>query len=179
MKADLIEKAYAVAKERFLAIGVDTDAVLARMSKPRLPLAILPEDGNLADRDFVASLVAGKGEIVPEESPDGAMADAVKGLTDTVASCSSVDARLARIWASVIMARRLQRNELQAQLEPKEKFGEYGDGGPRFERLALTDEVRWMPFGAVFDYFNLTHNVPVGEEYIQCIQKYEKELTSK
>ena len=31
MKADLIEKAYAVARERYAAIGVDTDAVLKQL----------------------------------------------------------------------------------------------------------------------------------------------------
>jgi L-rhamnose isomerase len=36
-----------------------------------------------------------------------------------------------------------------------------------------------MPFGAVYDYFNLKNNVPVGEEFIAAIQKYEKDVTSK
>ena len=47
------------------------------------------------------------------------------------------------------------------------------------ERLALMEEAKSMPFGAVFDYFNLKNNVPVGEEYIAAIQKYEKDVTSK
>ena len=38
MKADLIEKAYAVAKERYAAIGVDTDAVLDLLQKQQLSL---------------------------------------------------------------------------------------------------------------------------------------------
>ena len=33
MKAELIEKAYAVAKERYAAIGVDTDKVVAELEK--------------------------------------------------------------------------------------------------------------------------------------------------
>ena len=36
-----------------------------------------------------------------------------------------------------------------------------------------------MPFGAVFDYFNLKNGVPVGPEFIPEIEKYEKEVTSK
>ena len=41
------------------------------------------------------------------------------------------------------------------------------------------EEAKSMPFGAVFDYFNLKNSVPVGEEYIAAIQQYEKEVTSK
>ncbi len=41
------------------------------------------------------------------------------------------------------------------------------------------EEAKSMPFGAVFDYFNLKNNVPVGEEYIPAIQRYEQEVTSK
>ena len=47
------------------------------------------------------------------------------------------------------------------------------------ERLALMEEAKSMPFGAVFDYFNLKNNVPVGEEYIAAIQQYERDVTSK
>ena len=68
------------------------------------------------------------------------------------------------------------RSEL---LEPKELLRQYEDNGQYFERLALMEEAKSMPFGAVFDYFNLKNNVPVGEEYIACIQKYEQDVTSK
>ena len=36
-----------------------------------------------------------------------------------------------------------------------------------------------MPFGAVFDYFNLKNGVPVGEEFIPAIQQYERDVLSK
>ena len=64
-------------------------------------------------------------------------------------------------------------------MEPKQKLREYENNGQLFERLALMEEAKSMPFGAVFDYFNLKNNVPVGEEYIAAIQKYEQEITSK
>ena len=38
MKANLIEQAYAVAKERYAAIGVDTDAVLDQLQKQQISL---------------------------------------------------------------------------------------------------------------------------------------------
>ena len=36
-----------------------------------------------------------------------------------------------------------------------------------------------MPWNAVWDMFCLRNNVPVGEEFIAEIQKYEREVTSK
>ena len=41
------------------------------------------------------------------------------------------------------------------------------------------EEAKSMPFGAVFDYFNLKNNVPVGEEFIPAIQQYEKDELTK
>ena len=38
MKTDLIEKAYAVAKERYAAIGVDTDEAIALLEKQQISL---------------------------------------------------------------------------------------------------------------------------------------------
>lgn len=89
------------------------------------------------------------------------------------------DASINRIGAYIIGTRATQKCILQALLEPKAKLCEYEDNGQNFERLALMEEAKSMPFGAVFDYFNLKNNVPVGEEYIAAIQQYEKNVTSK
>ena len=89
------------------------------------------------------------------------------------------DASINRIGAYIIGTRATQKCLLQALLEPLAKLREYEDRGQHFERLALLEEAKSLPFGAVFDYFNLKNNVPVGEEFIPAIQKYEKEVTSK
>ena len=89
------------------------------------------------------------------------------------------DASINRIGAYIIGTRATQKCILQALLEPVAKLREYEDNGQFFERLALMEEAKSMPFGAVFDYFNLKNNVPVGEEYIPAIQRYEQEVTSK
>ena len=47
------------------------------------------------------------------------------------------------------------------------------------QRLALLEEAKTLPFGAVFDYFNYKNGVPVGEAFIASIEQYEKEVTSK
>ena len=89
------------------------------------------------------------------------------------------DASINRIGAYVIGTRATQKCLLQALLEPLDMLRKYEDNGQGFERLALLEEMKSLPFGAVYDYFNLKNNVPVGEEFIGKIQQYEKEVTSK
>lgn len=89
------------------------------------------------------------------------------------------DASIDRIGAYVIGTRATQKALLAAFLEPLDKLRQYEDEGKNFERLALLEEEKTLPFGAVYDYYNLKHNVPVGEEYIADIQKYEQDVTFK
>ena len=89
------------------------------------------------------------------------------------------DASINRIGAYIIGTRATQKCLLQALLEPLAKLRQYEDRGQHFERLALLEEAKSLPFGAVFDYFNLKNSVPVGEEFIPVIQDYEKNVTSK
>ena len=89
------------------------------------------------------------------------------------------DGAMNRIGAYVIGSRATQKCILSALLEPLAKLREYEAEGKSFQKLALLEEAKTLPFGAVFDYFNYKNGVPVGEEFIPCIEKYEKEVTSK
>jgi L-rhamnose isomerase len=89
------------------------------------------------------------------------------------------DASINRIGAYLIGTRATQKCLLQALLEPLDLLRQYEDKGQGFEILALMEEMKSLPFGAVYDYFNLKNNVPVGEEFIAKVQQYEKEVTSK
>ena len=89
------------------------------------------------------------------------------------------DASINRIGAYLIGTRATQKCLLQALLEPLDLLRHYEDKGQGFEKLALLEEMKSLPFGAVYDYFNLKNNVPVGEEFIAKVQQYEKEVTSK
>ncbi|MBP5637383.1 MAG: L-rhamnose isomerase, partial [Bacteroidales bacterium] len=89
------------------------------------------------------------------------------------------DAAINRIGAYVIGTRATQKCLLSALLEPLARLREYEDAGKGFQRLALLEEAKTLPFGAVFDYFNYKNNVPVGESFIPEIEKYEREVTSK
>lgn len=89
------------------------------------------------------------------------------------------DASINRIGAYVVGTRATQKCLLQAFLEPIGQLRSYEDADKGFERLALLEEAKSLPFGAVYDYFNLTSNVPVGEEFIPVIEQYEKDVLTK
>ena len=48
-----------------------------------------------------------------------------------------------------------------------------------FERLALLEEAKSMPWNTVWDMFCMRNGVPVGEEFIAGVEEYEAEVTSK
>jgi L-rhamnose isomerase len=89
------------------------------------------------------------------------------------------DASINRLGAYVIGIRATQKALLLALLEPLNMLREYEAGGRYFERLALLEEAKSLPWNAVWDYFCLKNNIPVGEDYIAEIQQYEKDVTSK
>ena len=89
------------------------------------------------------------------------------------------DASINRSGAYVIGSRATQKCLLQALLEPLHLLREYEAKGQGFERLALLEECKSLPWNAVWDMFCLKHGVPVGESFIAEVQKYEAEVTSK
>ncbi len=101
------------------------------------------------------------------------------GLNRAHVGLDYFDASINRIGAYIIGTRATQKCILSALLEPLAKLREYEAAGQGFQRLALLEEAKTLPFGAVFDYFNYKNGVPVGEDYIACIEQYEKEVTSK
>lgn len=89
------------------------------------------------------------------------------------------DASINRIGAYVTGTRAAQKAFLIALLEPTKKLVELEENEKYFERLAMLEELKIKPFGAVWDYYCLTNDVPAGESYISEVQKYEKEVLSK
>jgi len=89
------------------------------------------------------------------------------------------DASINRIGAYVVGVRATQKALLQALLEPIAQLRIYEANVQNFERLALLEEAKSLPWAAVFDYYCLKKGVIAGEAYIADIQQYEKEVTSK
>jgi L-rhamnose isomerase len=73
----------------------------------------------------------------------------------------------------------VQKAFLIALLEPTTKLRKLEESGQNFERLAFIEELKTMPFSAVWDYFCLRESVPVGVDYISEIQRYERDVLSK
>jgi len=89
------------------------------------------------------------------------------------------DASINRIGAYVIGSRATQKCFLQAMLEPIDMLRKWEGNGQYFERLAMLEEAKGLPWNAVWDMFCMKNDVPVGEDFIADIQKYEVDVTSK
>jgi len=89
------------------------------------------------------------------------------------------DASINRIGAYVIGVRATQKAFLQALLEPIAQLRSYEANGQNFERLAMLEDAKSLPWAAVFDYYCLTKGVVTAKNYISEIQDYEKNVTLK
>jgi L-rhamnose isomerase len=89
------------------------------------------------------------------------------------------DASLNRIGAYVVGIRAVQLAFLFALLEPGKMLLQYEEKGKNFERLATLELLKTLPYGTVYDYYCLKNRVPVGQDYINEIIRYEKEVLSK
>ncbi len=89
------------------------------------------------------------------------------------------DASLNRIGAYVIGTRSAQMAFMYAMLEPYKTLLQFEEKGRTFERLSYLELMKSLPFGAVWDYYCLKQNVPVGRDYIEEIVKYETGVLNK
>jgi L-rhamnose isomerase len=62
---------------------------------------------------------------------------------------------------------------LAALLEPVEEMRKLEIAGDYTARLALLEELKGMPFGAVWDAYCLRQDVPVGIGFMDEIKTYE------
>ena len=83
------------------------------------------------------------------------------------------DASINRVAAWTIGTRNAIRALLMALLEPAVQLREMELVGDFTGRLALLEELKGMPFGAVWDYYCQQQNVPVGMAYLDEIRGYE------
>jgi L-rhamnose isomerase len=84
------------------------------------------------------------------------------------------DASINRVAAWVIGTRNALKALLLALLEPRDLLRQYENEGNYTSRLALLEEQKVMPFGAVWDHYCELQNVPIGMGYMKDIVAYEK-----
>jgi L-rhamnose isomerase len=89
------------------------------------------------------------------------------------------DASINRVAAWTIGARNMIRALLIALLEPAAKLRDAEAAGDYTTRLALQEEIKSLPFGAVWDFYCESKGVPVGENWLAEVKRYEKQVLSK
>jgi len=89
------------------------------------------------------------------------------------------DASINRVAAWVIGARNTLKALLMALLEPADTLRTMELNGDFTGRLVLMEELKGLPFGAVWDYYCLQAGVPVGEAYLDVIRSYEKKVLAE
>lgn len=89
------------------------------------------------------------------------------------------DASMNRVAAYVIGTRATLKSLLLAILEPRARLLQMEISGDHFSRLALLEELKTLPFGAVWDYYCLQHNVPTGTGWLEAVKRYEQEVLLK
>jgi L-rhamnose isomerase len=89
------------------------------------------------------------------------------------------DASINRVAAWVIGTRAMLKALLVALLEPSQKLREFEAAGDFTRRLALSEEAKGLPFGAVWDYYCLTRDVPVGMAWTDEVRAYERDVLSR
>lgn len=89
------------------------------------------------------------------------------------------DASINRVAGWVIGTRNMIKSILYALLVPNDHMKELQEKGDFTKRLALYEEFKTYPFGAIWDYYCETMGVPVREEWLHDVEQYEKEVTNK
>jgi len=89
------------------------------------------------------------------------------------------DASINRVAAWVIGTRCMIKALLTALLEPTEKLRQMELSGDYTSRLAMLEELKTMPFGAVWDYYCLKSDVPAGHAWLKEVKDYQAKVTSK
>lgn len=89
------------------------------------------------------------------------------------------DASINRIAAWVIGTRNLLKALLYALLMPNKYLKKLQEKGNFTDRLALMEEFKTYPFGAIWDYYCEKNHVPTGESWLDEVKIYEKEVLSK
>lgn len=89
------------------------------------------------------------------------------------------DASINRVAAWVIGTRNTIKALLRAMLDPIEALKKAELEGDYTTRLALTEEFKSYPFGAIWDYYCAIKGVPVREEWLAEVKTYEQEVLLK
>ena len=89
------------------------------------------------------------------------------------------DGSINRIGAYVIGSRAAQRCMTRALLEPTAQIHQLETAEQGFQKLAYLEEMKSLPWAAVYDEFCVRENVPIGLDIIPEIEQYEREIIAQ
>ena len=89
------------------------------------------------------------------------------------------DASINRIGAWVIGTRAAQKGLLSALLEPHDLLESYEKADDGAMRLALLEELKTFPVGAVWNKFCLACNVPAGAAWMNDLLDYDRNVIKR
>ncbi|MDM4013892.1 L-rhamnose isomerase [Roseiconus lacunae] len=88
------------------------------------------------------------------------------------------DASINRVAAWAIGTRNALKALLAALLEPTETLRRFEREGDLTARLALMEEQKTMPLGAVWNHYCESSGAPVGAEWLEKVRQYENDVTA-
>jgi L-rhamnose isomerase len=88
------------------------------------------------------------------------------------------DASINRVAAWVIGTRSMLKALLLALLEPTDLLKQLEIQGDKTSRLALLEEGKSLPFGAVWDHYCQRQGVPFGRDWLAAVKAYESSVLS-
>jgi L-rhamnose isomerase len=119
--------------------------------------------------------------VLFDDPTRGIMEELVRGnfLERTHIGLDFFDASINRIAAWTIGTRNALKCLLSALLEPRKQLLAAEQSGDHTGRLALLEEAKTLPLGAVWDEYCRRNNVPVGTRWLDEVRAYEKNVLAK
>ena len=119
--------------------------------------------------------------VILDDHLRGIMEELVRGdfLGRTHIGLDYFDASINRIAAWTIGTRNAIKALLIAMLEPAAKLRAMENSGDNTGRLATLEELKSLPFGAVWDEHCRRQNAPVGGAWLDEVRRYEKKVLSR
>ena len=119
--------------------------------------------------------------VLLDDATRAIMEEVVRGgfLDRTSIGLDFFDASINRIAAWVIGTRNAIKALLLALLEPAAKLRAAETAGDFTGRLALFEELKSLPFGAVWDEHCRREDVPIGTAWLEEVRGYEKNILSQ
>lgn len=124
------------------------------------------------DSDHVVSFDDETKEIAKEVVQSGK-------LDKTFLALDYFDGSVNRVAAWIIGDRNFRKALLWALLRPMSRMKKLQDESDFTELLMLTEEIKTLPFGDVWDEFCRRYGVPGGDSWYTKVKEYEKEILTK